>query len=181
MTYGNGTTVAYTYDTLDRVSQICYTSGNGTQSGTVTYRYDKNGRQLRAGDRLQMLNGEYVIIEQVQHEILESPIGTYNFEVEGFHTYHVGNLEVLVHNKCGGETSSTINGKRMHQNWNYGDGVLKEKRIAPGSRVDGIDWANRIVYELKPNNPRAIQRGLRQLDRYLGVLGEDWLGILLTY
>lgn len=137
--------------------------------------------QLRAGDRLQMLNGEYVIIEEVQHEILESPIGTYNFEVEGFHTYHVGNLEVLVHNKCGGETSSTINGKRMHQNWNYGDGVLKEKRIAPGSRVDGIDWANRIVYELKPNNPRAIQRGLRQLDRYLGILGEDWLGILLTY
>ena len=100
MTYGNGTTVAYTYDTLDRVSQICYTSGNGTQSGTVTYRYDNNGRQLRAGDRLQMLNGEYVIIEQVQHEILESSIGTYNFEVEGFHTYHVGNLEVLVHNRC---------------------------------------------------------------------------------
>ena len=45
--------------------------------------------QLRAGDRLQLLNGEYVIIEQVQHEILEAPVTVYNFEVEEFHTYYV--------------------------------------------------------------------------------------------
>ena len=56
--------------------------------------------QLRAGDRLQLLNGEYVIIEQVQHEILEAPVTVYNFEVEDFHTYYVGDTSVLVHNKC---------------------------------------------------------------------------------
>ena len=56
---------------------------------------------LRAGDILVMLNGEYVVVEQVQHELLESPETTYNFEVEGFHTYYVGNTSVLVHNKCG--------------------------------------------------------------------------------
>ena len=55
---------------------------------------------LRAGDRLQLLNGEYVIIEQVQHEILEAPVATYNFEVEGFHTYYVGENDIFVHNKC---------------------------------------------------------------------------------
>ena len=55
---------------------------------------------LRAGDRLQLLNGEYVVIEQVQHELLESPVVTYNFEVEDFHTYYVGDTEVLVHNEC---------------------------------------------------------------------------------
>ncbi len=38
---------------------------------------------LRAGDILVMLNGEYVVVEQVQHELLESPETTYNFEVEG--------------------------------------------------------------------------------------------------
>ncbi len=53
--------------------------------------------QLRAGDRLQLLNGEYVIIEQVQHELLESPVTVYNFEVEGFHTYFVGETSVFVH------------------------------------------------------------------------------------
>ena len=57
---------------------------------------------LRAGDRLQLLNGEYVVVEQVQHEILERPETTYNFEVEGYHTYYVGDSRVLVHNKCSG-------------------------------------------------------------------------------
>ena len=56
--------------------------------------------QLRAGDVLVMLNGEYVVVEQVQHELLESPVAVYNFEVEGFHTYYVGDTEVLVHNTC---------------------------------------------------------------------------------
>jgi hypothetical protein len=57
---------------------------------------------LRAGDRLQMLNGEYVVVEQIQHELLERPETTYNFEVEGYHTYYVGDSGVLVHNKCSG-------------------------------------------------------------------------------
>ena len=55
---------------------------------------------LRAGDILVMLNGEYVVVEQVQHELLESPETTYNFEVEDYHTYYVGDEPVLVHNKC---------------------------------------------------------------------------------
>ena len=59
--------------------------------------------QLRAGDRLQLLNGEYVIIEQIQHEFLESPVTVYNFEVEEFHTYFVTDSAILVHNaSCSG-------------------------------------------------------------------------------
>ncbi len=58
--------------------------------------------KLRAGDILVSLNGEYIIVEQVQHEILEAPIKVYNFEVEDFHTYFVGADDgVLVHNECG--------------------------------------------------------------------------------
>ena len=63
---------------------------------------------LRAGDRLQLVNGEYVTVEQVQHEILESPVKVYNFEVQDNHTYYVGGDDddsaVLVHNKCSGKT-----------------------------------------------------------------------------
>lgn len=55
---------------------------------------------LRAGDILVTINGEYVIVEKVQHEILESPIKVYNFEVEDFHTYYVGCISVFVHNDC---------------------------------------------------------------------------------
>ena len=55
---------------------------------------------LRAGDLLVLRSGEYVVIEQVQHEILESPVKVYNFEVEDYHTYYVSGSEVLVHNTC---------------------------------------------------------------------------------
>ena len=55
---------------------------------------------LRAGDILVLSNGEYVIVEKVQHEILESPVKVYNFEVQDFHTYYVGENSVLVHNQC---------------------------------------------------------------------------------
>ena len=55
---------------------------------------------LRAGDILVLVNGQYAILEKVQHEILEAPIKVYNFEVEGYHTYFVGDCAVLVHNVC---------------------------------------------------------------------------------
>ena len=56
--------------------------------------------QLRAGDILVLVNGEYVVVEKVQHEILESPINVYNFQVAGDHTYYVSYIGVLVHNAC---------------------------------------------------------------------------------
>lgn len=55
---------------------------------------------LRAGDILVTVNGELVVIEKIQHEILESSITVYNFQVEGYHTYYVSNINVLVHNMC---------------------------------------------------------------------------------
>ena len=70
---------------------------------------------LRAGDRLQLVNGEYVTVEQVQHEILESPIKVYNFEVQDNHTYYVGDGDetdsVLVHNACGKEIHHFLTNK----------------------------------------------------------------------
>ena len=57
---------------------------------------------LRAGDILVLLNGEYVVLEKVQHELLESPVIVYNFQVEDYHTYYVGESSIRVHNdKCG--------------------------------------------------------------------------------
>ncbi len=56
--------------------------------------------ELRAGDILVTVNGEYVVVELVEHEILENPVTVYNFEVEDFHTYYVGDTNVLVHNRC---------------------------------------------------------------------------------
>ena len=55
---------------------------------------------LRAGDILVLVNGKYVVVEKIQHEILETPVTVYNFQVEDYHTYYVTNAGVLVHNKC---------------------------------------------------------------------------------
>ena len=76
-------------------------------------------------------------------------------------------------------------GQAMHKQMDYGPGVVKEKTIAPGCRVDGIDFNNRIIYELKPNNPQAIARGISQLNRYTAVAsqqyGGTWTGVLKLY
>lgn len=56
--------------------------------------------KLRAGDILVLVNGEYVVVEQVQHELLESSVKVYNFQVEDYHTYYVSDNGVLVHNSC---------------------------------------------------------------------------------
>ena len=73
---------------------------------------------LRAGDILVMLNGEYVVVEQVQHELLESPETTYNFEVEDFHTYYVGEEPVLVHNECTPSNSKNYSPEAIADKYN---------------------------------------------------------------
>ena len=76
-------------------------------------------------------------------------------------------------------------GQAMHKQMDYGPGVLKEQTIAPGCRVDGIDFNNHIIYELKPNNPQAIARGMNQLNRYTSAasqqFGGTWTGVLKLY
>ena len=68
--------------------------------------------ELQAGEELLTAAGEGCRIENVRQEIVESPERVYNFQVEGFHTYHVGSIGVLVHNTgCGGEGgAATVNG-----------------------------------------------------------------------
>jgi len=68
---------------------------------------------LRAGDILVLVNGEYVVVEQVQHEILERPVKVYNFQVVDYHTYYVADAGVLVHNKCNDKPTSPGNMQRQ--------------------------------------------------------------------
>ena len=63
---------------------------------------------LRAGDILVLVNGEYVVVEKIQHELLEAPINVYNFNVDGYHTYFVTSSGVLVHNRCETETHHIV-------------------------------------------------------------------------
>ena len=60
-----------------------------------------SAEDLKIGDEVLTSDGEYATIEAVRPIHYETPQTTYNFEVEGFHTYYVS-IGVLVHNKgCG--------------------------------------------------------------------------------
>ncbi len=67
--------------------------------------------ELASGDTLLTENGESVKILGVHRQKLDEPIDVYNFTVgdendESFHTYYVGNDNVLVHNACSKSTKS---------------------------------------------------------------------------
>jgi RHS repeat-associated protein len=91
-----------------------------------------------------------------------------------------------------GETADTILGRQVHKNYPdiLGEPNYDYNKQIPNTRLrpDAIDWVNRIVRELKPDNPRAIQRGLVQLQGYINALNANeispdnyWTGILDIY
>ena len=71
---------------------------------TVDHPFYVQGRgfidagNLLVGDKLVSVNGEDLIIEDYRIELTEEPVSVYNFQVEDFHTYFVGDCGVWVHN-----------------------------------------------------------------------------------
>ena len=91
---------------------------------------------LRAGDILVLVNGEYVVVEKVQHEILEAPVTIYNFQVEDFHTYYVTNSGILVHNMCAKKRDI-----RQIENVAKETGIPSEFRRDFGDYIEESKWA----------------------------------------
>ena len=60
-------------------------------------------------------------------------------------------------------------GQKTHKANKYrqanGFSLLKEHKLPSGQRIDFLDRERGVIYELKPNNPRAIKRGNAQLVR----------------
>jgi Pretoxin HINT domain len=57
-----------------------------------------HAEDLQVGTKLQTEDGSIVDVDGVQGR--EGDFKVYNFEVEGFHSYFVSDLGVLVHNDC---------------------------------------------------------------------------------
>lgn len=84
-------------------------------------------------------------------------------------------------------------GRQAHASYmrSIANGVdkIKEYVLPSGRRMDFIDTVNGFVYELKPNNTRAINKGLSQLSSYISELAampefahiKKWKGILDVY
>ena len=98
-----------------------------------------NAVELRAGDILLNINGEYVIIEKIQHEILESPIKVYNFRVANYHTYFVGENNVGVHNA----------------NYTNSESNVKPEAAVKGSKKHGVNWKEGPARAKATGNPQG--------------------------
>ena len=108
--------------------------------------------KLRAGDILVLVNGEYVVVEKVQHELLESPVKVYNFQVEDYHTYYVADSAVLVHNTCSGNHGNSLNTKKTNYGYELQDSngnILKYGETTNPARRYSQRWLEKNGYNMK--------------------------------
>lgn len=137
--------------------------------------------RLRAGDILVLQSGEYVIVEMVQHEILESPITVYNFEVEDFHTYYVGEQSVLVHNACGMNNLRTlketvIKGYRVSMDLERGGSGLVNIHLKVGN-TKYYYKAGRFINSAGKEIPKALRNNskiISALNKALSMKSKGW-------
>ena len=116
---------------------------------TVDHPFYVQGRgfieagSLLVGDKLISVNGEDLIIEDYHIESAEEPVSVYNFQVDDYHTYFVGDCAVWVHNaECtpkeyidsveSGETELKTN----KQKGNYGE--MKMDQYYEGQGYDRV-------------------------------------------
>lgn len=107
----------------------------------------------------------------------------------------IGNLVNGLFAKSGTETiqytkSSLSLGREMHAGYKLAEhapelGRFKEFGKILGIRPDFVDFSTKTIYELKPFNPRAMQQGVLQLNKYQSIFeqrfGGVWNTILDTY
>jgi hypothetical protein len=147
--------------------------------------------ELTEGATLQAADGIATVLS-LAHVTGSLPV--YNIEVHNEQVYQVGEFGVLVHNaysSTSGNNSAAAIGQYMHKIYKLGlaDNVNTFKEFffkGTRRRVDFLDVANGIVYELKPNNPRAIARGIKQAQGYINELqklypGVNWQIVIDTY
>ena len=96
-------TVLETY--VRQVDKLVHITINGEEIVTTdNHPFYVQGRgfieagSLLVGDRLISVNGEDLIVEDYCIELTDEPVSVYNFQVEDFHTYFVGDCAVWVHN-----------------------------------------------------------------------------------
>ena len=141
---------------------------------------------LQTGEKLRKANGTTTTVVSLTRRSTTEAV--YNLEVDVDHVYHVGTSGVLVHNaysSSSGNNAASIAGRLQHALYNPGPTYNTRYTLPSGLRPDAVDFTNRVVRELKPNNPRAIARGKRQVQQYLNELqslfGGTWTSFVDTY
>ena len=113
--------------------------------------------ELYIGDKLLDSNGNTLLLEDRKVENLDEPVKVYNFQVEDFHTYHVGENGTLVHNsECGGryadlkKTSLSSKEQVHHMPANSSSPLSKSDGVA--IKMDIADHKQTASFDRKPGS-----------------------------
>ena len=80
--------------------------------------------------------------------------------------------------RSSGFTKSTRSaGTQIHKGYKVGMPGKEYDKIK-GIRIDYLDMDNKVIYELKPFNPRSVKQGVRQLEKYNQKL-DGWYKMVL--
>ena len=92
---------------------------------------------LQEGMTLMLSTGEYVIIDQLENDLKDQLVNTYNFSVKDNNNYYVGSQGLLVHNLCSIEdlTSDKI---KIDADWYRDFDALMEKGEIKKEHIDAI-------------------------------------------
>ena len=129
-------TVLETY--IREVTTLVHLTVNGEEIVTTVDHpfYVKNQGFIKAGelivgDELLDVNGNVLLVENHSVELTDEPVTVYNFQVEDFHTYDVGECGVWVHNAEG-----------------YSENLIPNKK-------DGLRRENKVQSELQEKYPES--------------------------
>ena len=111
---------------------------------------------LDTSDRLLAADGTDIRIKDIWVENLEETITVYNFQVEDYHTYFVGDTQILVHNTCSaGDVAGTIG--------NQGGSGKSRANLTEGGKNSNEffidDWTGYPEELPKPEGPFRILEG----------------------
>jgi len=154
--------VLETYE--NEVTELCTVTIDGnsieTTPGHKFYTTDNgwvSACDLNKGDTVELSDGSNAEVDNVETTELDEPITVYNFNVMDYHTYYVGESEVLVHNtKC--TDLKVDNGDVLSTKGRSG----KQKRLREIANDDKASSALRGEIKRDINE---IQRGKRKSIR----------------
>lgn len=123
-----------------QVDRLVYLTINGEEIVTTVDHpfYVKdcgfvNACDLQVGNKVINVSGDALIIENTITRFVKKLVTVYNFQVEDFHTYHVGNNSVLVHNAGENYAKPT---EPYNRRKHYGNTPTNKDREAIGGSPD---------------------------------------------
>ena len=138
-----------------QVDKLVHLTINGEEIvTTVDHPFYVQGRgfieagNLLIGDKLISVNGEDLSVDECYIEECEVSTTVYNFQVEDYHTYFVGECEVWVHN-AGSEYDKPI--EPYNRKKHYGNTPTKKDRQVIGGSPDHDPPLVKRYYEGDPS------------------------------